>query len=273
MARIQKIKLIQGLEANRLAFTPDSGEPLWVTDAKKLYIGDGATAGGIDIVGSQLTAYALKTSIGVANGIASLDASGMVPKAQIPKIALTDTFTVASEAAQLALVAQTGDVAIRTDLSKSFILQGTNPAVIGDWTELLSPTSIDLSTESINDLGDVNLTGLADKNYMYYDLATTKWVNGVLPSGVLASINEIGDVDTTTSAPTAGQVLKWDNTAGKWVPGTVASGGPATFVSLSDTPANYGGVTPGQILVANNGTTPGTPDGLTFTNTIDGGTF
>ncbi len=41
----------------------------------------------------------------------------------------------------LALTAQTGDVAVRSDISKSFILAGTDPSVLADWQELLNPTS------------------------------------------------------------------------------------------------------------------------------------
>jgi collagen type VII alpha len=76
---------------------------------------------------------------GVANGVATLDSSGYVPQSQIPAVAITDTFVVASQAAMLALTAQTGDVAVRTDLSKSFILKGSDPTVLGNWQELLSP--------------------------------------------------------------------------------------------------------------------------------------
>jgi hypothetical protein len=75
-----------------------------------------------------------------ANGVAGLDGSGKVPQSLLPAIALIDAFPVASEAAMLALVAETGDVAVRTDISKSFILQGSDPSVLGDWLELLSPT-------------------------------------------------------------------------------------------------------------------------------------
>lgn len=39
----------RGLETNRTSVTPAAGEPLWVTDTDKLYIGDGATAGGNEI--------------------------------------------------------------------------------------------------------------------------------------------------------------------------------------------------------------------------------
>lgn len=74
------------------------------------------------------------------SGLASLDSGGKVPQAQMPAIAITDTFVVASEAAMLALSAETGDVAVRTDESTSYILQGTDPTVLGDWQELLAPT-------------------------------------------------------------------------------------------------------------------------------------
>lgn len=55
--------------------------------------------------------------------IASLS-GGKIPTSQLPAIALVDVSTVASQAAQLALTAQEGDVAIRTDLNKSYVHNG-----------------------------------------------------------------------------------------------------------------------------------------------------
>jgi hypothetical protein len=78
---------------------------------------------------------------GAINGVATLNASGKLTTAQIPAITITDTFVVASEVAMLALVVETGDVAVRTDLSKSFILKGTDPTLLSEWQELLTPTS------------------------------------------------------------------------------------------------------------------------------------
>lgn len=48
------IRVRRGLEANRLSYTPQAGEPTYTTDTKKLYIGDGVTPGGIlvDLSGS-----------------------------------------------------------------------------------------------------------------------------------------------------------------------------------------------------------------------------
>jgi hypothetical protein len=39
----------KGLNSERLAITPASGEPIWTTDTEKLYIGDGSTIGGVEL--------------------------------------------------------------------------------------------------------------------------------------------------------------------------------------------------------------------------------
>lgn len=67
--------------------------------------------------------------------------NGKLTHSQIPAIAITDTFVVSSEAEMLALTAETGDVCIRTDESKSYILQGTDPSVLSHWQQLKSPTN------------------------------------------------------------------------------------------------------------------------------------
>ena len=55
---------------------------------------------------------------------ASNISSGTLPSAVLPPIALTDVSVVASEVAQLALTAEEGDVAIRSDESKSYVHNG-----------------------------------------------------------------------------------------------------------------------------------------------------
>ena len=39
----------KGLNSERLAITPATGEPIWTTDTEKLYIGDGSTIGGVEL--------------------------------------------------------------------------------------------------------------------------------------------------------------------------------------------------------------------------------
>lgn len=77
--------------------------------------------------------------------LAELDArkadlfGGKIPTSQLPAIVFSETFPVNSELEMLGLTAQTGDVAIRLDESRSYILQGTDPAALSDWQELLTP--------------------------------------------------------------------------------------------------------------------------------------
>lgn len=78
---------------------------------------------------------------GAPLGVATLDANGKVPESQLPAIAITDTNVVADEAAMLALVAERGDVAIRTDVSKSFILKIEPASDLINWEELKTPMS------------------------------------------------------------------------------------------------------------------------------------
>lgn len=72
--------------------------------------------------------------------IATLTGGKLTPS-QIPTIAITDTFVVATEEAMLALDCETGDICIRTDENKTYILQGTDPSILSDWQQLKTPTN------------------------------------------------------------------------------------------------------------------------------------
>ena len=71
-----------------------------------------------------------------------MDINGKINPSQLPSIAITNTFVVNSEAEMLALVCETGDVAIRTDEHKTYILQGSDPAILSNWKWLETPTDI-----------------------------------------------------------------------------------------------------------------------------------
>lgn len=98
------------------------------------------------------------TNKGQPNGYASLDSGGKVPSAQLPSLAINDTFVVASEAAMLALAADQGDIAVRTDLTprETFILQGADPTVLANWVQISSGGEV----ASVNGMTGV-VTGLA----------------------------------------------------------------------------------------------------------------
>jgi hypothetical protein len=99
----------------------------------------------------------ITTQKGVANGLAELDGSGLVPTHHLPALAITTTQVVNSQSAMLALTAQIGDVAVRTDVNKSFILTATPATTLGNWQELLTPTDAVLSVDGST--GAVSLSG------------------------------------------------------------------------------------------------------------------
>ena len=87
-------------------------------------------------VDSALSAKINVSEKGAANGLATLGADSKIPANQLPSLAIKDTFTVASQAAMLALVAQRGDMAIRTDNGDTFVLASDDPTTLGDWKKL-----------------------------------------------------------------------------------------------------------------------------------------
>lgn len=50
------LQLRRGTETERLQITPLEGEPIYTTDTKKFYIGDGVTVGGLEISGANANA-------------------------------------------------------------------------------------------------------------------------------------------------------------------------------------------------------------------------
>lgn len=101
---------------------------------------------------------AASKDVGTAAGnVPVLDSNGKLVESIIPAVAITETYVVDSQSAMLALSAQVGDVAIRTDVSKSFILQSLPASTAANWKELLTP---DCKVISVNGKqGAVVLTG------------------------------------------------------------------------------------------------------------------
>lgn len=71
----------------------------------------------------------------VAGGVAALGVDGKLSTDVLPALSTTETYTIASEAAMLALAAQRGDFAVRTDFdpARVFILAGDDPTLLANW--------------------------------------------------------------------------------------------------------------------------------------------
>lgn len=156
-----------------------AGEFARETDSGRFKFGDDVTPWSalgywklpwIDITGkpTTLAGYGITDALpasarGAANGVASLGADSKVPVGQLPALAITDVYVVNSQAAQVALVAEEGDVAVRTDQKKSYIHNGGTSGTIADWQELLTPTDQVISVNGkagtvVLAAGDIGIT-------------------------------------------------------------------------------------------------------------------
>lgn len=141
---------------------------------------------------------------GLAGGVAGLDDDGKVPQAQLPSIAITDIYVVASEVAMLALDAQIGDVAIRTDESKSYILADTDPTVLANWKELLTPPdtvqSVFGRTGTVTaQSGDYNADQITESATKVFVTPSEKTLISHSNRVVLDAITSLGDLSGTTN--------------------------------------------------------------------------
>ena len=164
----------------------------------------------------------IDAKIGANNGIAPLDGSGKVPTDHLPALAITETFVVNSQANMLALTAQTGDTAVRTDVSKTFILTASPASTLGNWQELLTPTdavqSVDGST------GAIVLSGT-------YLAKAGDTMSGALAMGN----NKITGLGTPTSNADAATKVYVDTVAGSATAAAAsAAAAAATYDSFDD---------------------------------------
>jgi hypothetical protein len=124
------------ISALPLKTTPTNGDMLPIVDAAN----PNNLATKRTTFADVLSAFSLlrTSNIGAPNGIAGLDSAGKIPAGQIPAIAINDTFVVNSASELLALTAEIGDIAVRTDLNKSFILAAEPATNANNWIELLA---------------------------------------------------------------------------------------------------------------------------------------
>ena len=133
-------------------------------------------------------------------------------------------------------------------------------------------TARNISGVSFDGTADItlNTSGITENTNLYYTNARAD------ARIAAASIDDLSDVDTTTSAPSSGEILKWDGS--NWVPGTDLSG--AANQNLFETIAVSGqsdivadGVSDTLTLAAGTGiqlTTNASTDTVTITSTATG---
>lgn len=214
---------VDGLTADRAVVT-DGTKKLAssATTATEL----GYVSGVTSAIQTQLNDKLDDSQRGAPNGVASLDAGGKVPQSELPAIAITDTFVVASQAAMLALSAETGDIAVRTDLNKTFILAGSDPTILANWQELLTPTDTVLSVNGQTGAVTLSTSDISEGTNLYYTDERAQDAVGT----ILTDTNDI-DLTYTDGTPSITADLRSSSITAK----TEVTADIADYLMISDT--------------------------------------
>jgi len=177
--------------------------------------------------------------IGVKNGVASLNAVGVIPSDQIPPISFSSVDVVNSQAEMLSFTnglglptdRLVGSIVVRIDSSKNFVLARQPASVRANWTELLTPappvqsvnghlgtvsvTPLDLHLDSVDNTRDIDkpvstltLNALAlklkitDTSYLLQKADTIRLSNRIVSSvaSITAETTRATGAETTLSA-------------------------------------------------------------------------
>lgn len=218
-------------------YTYDFTQAQWVPRDNKLQLGTGLLDTS-DTAQPWLLGIALDT--GYTDTLYPRLVNGKLDPTLLPALAITDTHVVASQAAQLALTAQTGDIAIRSDVSKTYILQGSNPAVLSNWIELASSGGGSGGTTNtiLNGTG-VPSNSVGNNGDFYIDTATTTLYGpksaGVWGTGIALTSSgvNITTKSLTTTTPTTTTQSASTTTA------TAAMGTPVVLDSPTQVNADW----------------------------------
>ena len=137
-----------------------------VTTATNLVASDipNLTTSKITDIGTAAT-----KNVGTAAGnVPMLNESGKLDESIIPALAITEPHVVDSQEEMLALAAQTGDVAVRTDGAGSFILKQTPASVLDNWIQLRGATAAVLSVNGKTGAITLTTSDIAEGSKLYY---------------------------------------------------------------------------------------------------------
>ena len=201
---------------------------------------------------------------GAANGIPTLDNSSKIPAAQIPVISFASASVVSSESAMLALSgAVVGSIAIRTDVNKNFVLSASNPAILSNWVELATPTSV----TSINGIAGPTVSLTTNEitegatNKYYTDARARNAISVTAPLNYNASTGTL--TMTAATASNNGYLSSSDFTTFNNKQNTLVAGTDYATPSGNIT-GNAANVT-GVVSIINGGTGTTTATGALFT--------
>jgi len=227
----QTTRLRRKSAAEWLALNPTllRGEMVLENDTLLLKVGDGETQySGLSYVGGLLS-------------------TGLVDPAVLPTEATTEVFEVANQAAMLALSAQGGDMAIRSDNSRVYILGSSPASVLANWKLLPDNSGAVTSVNAkigvvVLDTGDI--ASVLNNRYVT-DADITK-IGNISGANTGDQTNIPGNAATvTTNADLTGPVTSTGNAT------SIANGAISNAMLANAAVANLSGTNTGDQDLSN----------------------
>lgn len=129
-----------------------------------------------------------------------LDSGGLIPEQYIPPKAYTKPFVVASGGGLLSLIAQEGDIAIRSDIKKAFILSGP-ASQLESWIELTFDLPANVVQKVFGRVGEV-LAQEGDYSAQQIAYTNSRYPTIINVHGMLGQLNDgIAQHKTDTNNP------------------------------------------------------------------------
>lgn len=151
---------------------------------------------------------AASRNVGTSEGnVPILGAGGKLSTSVLPPLAIGETFVVNSESAMIALNAQRGDVAVRTDLNKTFILSQEPASSLSNWVEMLATgtvVSVNGKTGAVSltksdvGLGNVQNYGIATQAEAEAGTSSTKYMTPQRTSQAITALSPVKSVNNRT---------------------------------------------------------------------------
>jgi hypothetical protein len=134
-----------------------------------------------------------------------------------------------------------GVISLNSTLSGLSNVSSTAPSTgqVLKWSgsEWAPGTDVASGTAAMNDLTDVSTAGISSGDVLSWN--GSSFVATTPSSGGASAINDLSDVDTTTSAPSNGDVLTWSASDSEWTPAAPSGGGGGSGATIEYFKLNY----------------------------------
>ena len=144
---------------------------------------------------------AASKDVGTTEGtIPILGPDGKLDDSVIPAIAISDVYEADSEGAMLALSkAQVGDICVRSDVNKTYVLKAEPYSTLGNWVELKTPTDVVLSVNGKTGAITLTTSDITEGTNLYYtEASATQNFNSNIALTASTSLSDSSTLVRTT---------------------------------------------------------------------------